>query len=559
MEMLIMALLSSFTFIQGVVDAPPRDFASLLQAKAVLEQMNVTTDEATLITLIATDATVKIGEMRLKQAINDLQSEDRQARKMAEMLLDAAGDAAIPHLEKAVKSTDPEVKVTAQNLLRGIQQKRMAEARNNTGYVKKLMAIRALQDMKSKNALPALAVIAKGGNPTLSDAAQTAVAIINGQEPKRTTGAATLKQVMTRLPMNVGFVAVLDMEKGSNPRTINAFVADIQKQLEAEKNPQAKQVAPMMAAMMPQIQKGMVQAIGMTGNIRIDSITVLTTADMATGPGNDDGAAAFIFKGLHDPAMMTNLLKQNRRIKEMKYKKDTVLYQHDVAFCSVDKNTFVIAVSEANDGSQIYAFLDAWHEQPNKILPMHKVAFDAVIAGKGRLAVGGAMSDAQKAISRPEIQRELQRMKNRPNRGPEHAVQVAMLDMVVAAIDAKSYVGHIDPKLSIVIEATCKDAADAKAMADKLTKMDKAMRDVINDGLAKMKNQGGADQMFSAMLKNMDFKKPFFESEANADKATGKCDFSRLMSMGILSVMSMGVQAQPVQMKQAPRARRPAQ
>jgi hypothetical protein len=544
---IIMFLMGNLGFLTGITDAPPMDFASLLQPKAVLEQMNVRTDEATLIKLIAAGDKVKVSQERLKQAVKALQSDDRRARKKAEMILQAAGDAAIPNLETAAKSADPEVKVTAQNLLRSLQQKRAAETKNDTGYVKKLMAIRALQGMKSKSSLPALQAIARGGNPTLSDAAQTAVAIINGEKPKRPTGAATLKQVMTRLPKDLGFVATLDVEKGSKTRTINQFMDEVKKA--AEKDPQMKQLAPQMIAFIPMVQKGMAQFIGLSGNVRIDSITFASTRDLATGPGNDAGAVAFIFKGLHDPAMMANALKQEARLKEMKYKKDTVLFERNVAFCSIDQNTFVMAMSDAKDGSQIYPILDAWHNLPNKELdPVHKKAFETVIAGKVRLAAGGMLSDAQKALARPELAKDLQRQKARGIRQPDDKLEIAALEMMVSVIDAKSFFAQADPKLKVTVEAACADAAAAKKLADQVNRVDKEWRNMMAQALEDMKGQqgGGMPAQFKQLFEKMDIKNPMFTANSEDDKATGTVNLLKVAPMWLGAMIPMRAMAQPL-------------
>ncbi len=86
--LLMMALL------QGLFTAPPQDFASLLKPLPVLEQLQVATNEASLLAVLApTEAAARTTPAQLEQALKDLSG--------------------------------------------------------NTGYLKQLMAIRALQDMKS--------------------------------------------------------------------------------------------------------------------------------------------------------------------------------------------------------------------------------------------------------------------------------------------------------------------------------------------------------------------------------------------------------------------------
>ncbi len=537
MSMLFLMLFAGSSIFRGLLDAPPRDFASLLHPKKVLEQLQVQTDEASLIALLAPEDKVKIGKDHMARATADLGSRDPTVRRRAREILEAAGENAIPHLEKARESEDVEVRETAKELLAKVEKQRQAAIQNNTDYLKKLMAIRALEQMKSKAALPALKQLADGGDPTLSDAAANAVRIINGQAVQRPKGADTIKAVMARLPANAGFVATVDLERASRTQTIDVLLEALEK--EAGKDPQMQAMVGQFGNVTMEIEKGLVKGLGQIGNVRIDSITMLASTDLGTA--RHAGYVAWIFKGLHDPAMVANAIKaENSRIKERQYKKQTVLFQSDIAFCSPDKNTLIIAVSEANDGSQIHPILDAWGGPEKKVDPTLKPAFDSVIAGRSRLAAAGSLSAAQKQLIKNELGANLagikQRMQNNPR--PEHAMEVAGFEMILEQLKVDRYFGYLDKDAQVIIESICPDADSARTVAAKVNALDRTLRDMIAQQMAKMKQRGG-NNPFANIMAKIDLKKPFFEAKAVDKKVTTQVKAMDLSPLGLLPLLMM--------------------
>ena len=123
--MIVMSLIGMLAMMLGAhgFDAPPRDLASLLSPTEALEQMEVGTDEASLIALL-------------------------EARD--------------------------EPKPTAPDL---------PGPPRDTDYVKQLLAIRALEATGSQKALAVLKEIAAEGDVTLADAAAEAAGAIGAKYP----------------------------------------------------------------------------------------------------------------------------------------------------------------------------------------------------------------------------------------------------------------------------------------------------------------------------------------------------------------------------------------
>ena len=139
-------------------------------------------------------------------------------------------------------------------------------------YLKKLMAIRLLEQNKSAKALPALETAAKDADPTLRDAALDAIAAINGKPSLRPNGAALLKELARSVPADAGFVVALDFERDSKSTTVRALLENALKEMQAKSavNPPANANAPAdtsamimqqfeqtIPAMIPQAEQGL--------------------------------------------------------------------------------------------------------------------------------------------------------------------------------------------------------------------------------------------------------------------------------------------------------------
>ena len=196
-----------------------------------------------------------------------------------------------------------------------------AEAAPADLYVKKLMAIRLLEQNKSAKGLPALEATAKGADATLRDAALEAIAAINGKPSPRPNGAALLKELARSVPADAGFVVALDFERDSKGSTVRALLENALQELEAKAAlappansntpPQApamvQQIKPFVTAMIPQVEQGLVQALAATGNLRMDAAMLILPPEMGTQP--NENHLRCVVKGLYDPARIAALLE----------------------------------------------------------------------------------------------------------------------------------------------------------------------------------------------------------------------------------------------------------
>ena len=156
-------------------------------------------------------------------------------------------------------------------------------------YVKKLMAIRLLEQNRSANALPALEAAAKGNDVTLRDAALEAIAAINGNPSPRPSGAALLKQLAQSVPADAGFVVALDFARDSSSLTARARLENALREFQAKiaaQYPNAQQpdspagmmrqgVEQFVGAIIPQAEQGIAQALAATGNVRVDAAMLI--------------------------------------------------------------------------------------------------------------------------------------------------------------------------------------------------------------------------------------------------------------------------------------------
>ena len=134
-----------------------------------------------------------------------------------------------------------------------------ADPAASDSYVKKLMAIRLLEQNKSAKGLPALEATAKDADLTLRDAALDAIAAINGKPSLRPNGAALLKELARSVPADAGFVVALDFERDSKSPTVRALLENALKEMQAKSaaNPPADANAPAdtSAMMMQQFEQ----------------------------------------------------------------------------------------------------------------------------------------------------------------------------------------------------------------------------------------------------------------------------------------------------------------
>jgi hypothetical protein len=313
--------------------------------------------------------------------------------------------------------------------------------------------------------------------------------------------------------------------------------------------------------MKAQATPAILNVLAMVGNIRIDAITMVVSDDIGTD--RDAGYVTWIFQGLYDPARVVPTLKRtSNRMKQQKHGDLTVFYERDSAWCAVDEHTFILAVSDANDGSQIKPVLEAWTAKAKADAATAQAfapAFDAVVSGKTRLAAAGALSPAQRALVRPELERELARIKQRAAGNPMAGMQQDLMAWVLEVIKVENYTAHLDADLSLQIQATCADAAAAKVLMQKAKKADNSARQAMKQAFAKMKAQGANNPQaaqLNTLMKSMDLDQPLLEMKLQGNrlqaslKGTAATSIFGGMPMMLMMATRAAMQQQHIEMQQ---------
>src|SRR5213075_163124 len=124
----------------------------------------------------------------------------------------ATGPAAIPALEKASDDPDIEVANRTKNLIQQIRTNTKAAS------VRKLVAIRALGEKKSREALPALQPLLNSKEPFVADYAARAIAQIEGKPlPSRRLTPENLKTDLSLLPATCSIVGQVTISSDKTP------------------------------------------------------------------------------------------------------------------------------------------------------------------------------------------------------------------------------------------------------------------------------------------------------------------------------------------------------
>jgi hypothetical protein len=466
--------------LNGLLSHPPRDFASLLDPAAVLQAMNVQTTDEALVAVLA-----------------------------------APADAAAPDL-----------------------------------YVKKLMAIRLLEQNKSVKGLPALEATSKGADVTLRDAALEAIAAINDKPSPRPNGAALLKELARSVPADAGFVVALDFERDSRGSTVRAFLENALKEFEAKTapNPPAnpgappdtaaamlQQVKPIVTAMIPQAEQGLVRALTATGNLRVDAAMLILPPKMGTQ--QNESYLCCVAKGLYDPARIAALLEGAGDYEKRDIAGHTV-YVHKVgkdAICLLDANTFLIAIMNQSDKAGVMENLLGALTAAEKAPPQKALAeaFDMVTERQARLAVAGTFSPAQKTNFAATLMANLK--PTNLQLGPAEEIAFSGSQMLLNIVQAQAYAASLDTQGKLAVHIVCPDAAAATALNDSADKLQKTLFDIV------VKEAGSVPPPFSAILGDVAKEGSLWKTEVAGSTVTMNVDNLLAPIMG----MMLSFQAHP--------------
>ena len=164
--------------------------------------------------------------------------------------------------------------------------------------VSKLLAARALGDLKSKAALPSLKKMAESKRRFEADYANAAIAKIEGREYARTPVA---KDVMLAdlnfLPATVGAVVQARLNPGA-PAPVGKLVAELEKGAPAKLDALAD---------LANFHVAMASVAEMVGNVRLDGVTIGATSDI---DDDGNGAVAVLVRGSYDSRGVEALLAE---------------------------------------------------------------------------------------------------------------------------------------------------------------------------------------------------------------------------------------------------------
>jgi hypothetical protein len=502
------------------MQGPPRDLASLVEPKAALEQLAVATDEDTLIELLTKEGATMAG---------------------AAEALDQIGGAA---------------------------------QRGDVDYVKKLLAVRLLEKMKSQKAMPALKKLAAGEDITLSDAAKTAVALVEGKPDRRPSGQAALKAICDKLPAEIEFLALLDCERGAKAQTVAEIMTAFMKSLD---NPEAAPLKQMLGGtqpqamldqMLPQARMGIIRTLARTGNIRVDGVAMAM-------PGNiheedqDTFYVAWVIKGLWDPQRLGSICEGSRGFDENRPVAGHSLYvdNRDGGICVLDEHTIVLAAFPGQ-GLGVETLIHALAAENKSELPdVPAQALEIIKKDDRRIAVATSqlLSPELLAEGRRVMADHIQRIENRPDLAgrPERQLEVAGMRTVLAALDMEQAVGHVTVKGEVVLRGTSKDEAAAAALDMALKAVDEKFRAMLQTEMA------GAPEPIRKLLEAT-MNKALWTTEADGRTVALRSNF--FLPAGILpAIMGMRfathraaaappapIEARP-RLEKAPRREKPTQ
>ena len=218
-------------------------------------------------------------------------------REAATRKIRALGPAAVEQLRLAAKSTDAEIATRAQALLKVLDRS------GKKTLASRLMAIRTLGELKNPAALPLLRKQLSSDEAFLAEYAARAVALIEGKPYSRPRlSTRQLDEDLALLPAECGMVGQLSLRLDTPYRLDDAL-----------KQPGFQLFAPGILGggqnaeeRQKRLQAQLLTLIGMTGNLRVDSVTM----GLSEKIGPKDGFVVFVFRGRYNREALAETFKK---------------------------------------------------------------------------------------------------------------------------------------------------------------------------------------------------------------------------------------------------------
>lgn len=261
-----------------------QDFLDVVPTAEYWQAKNVEISDKTLLAELAPPAPV--GD--ISKLIDALADEAAANREAAAKAIRDQGPGAIPQLQKAIDSGNPEISARAKRLIQELQNSGAAK------QVRLLMAIRTAGERKMQPLLPRLRELQQSKAMFVADYASAAVAAIEGKTSTR------FHQNCGEDPwlLPLGTRGILHMQMTGSAKAITSD--EIQKMMAAMSpgNPNAGPDA------MKQLMQQIIGIVEQTGNIRLDAITVGISGDV----GPRSGHVVVLGHGQFDSAALAELI-----------------------------------------------------------------------------------------------------------------------------------------------------------------------------------------------------------------------------------------------------------
>jgi hypothetical protein len=237
---------------------------------------------------------------QVKALVGDLTGDDKAKGAAAATKLSSVGITLLPQLEKAAAAAqgNPEKAAAIQRLIGRVL------ASGQGGAVRRLMAIRAIGELKARPALGVLKGLLKPKTLFEADYAAAAIAAIEGKAYKRPgPSAKVLAADVLRLPAGCGIAGQFRMTPGA-PVDVAKLV---------------KGLGPLPGGMksgdlISPSTRMLLSAAEVVGNIRFDSVTLGVAGDA----GSRTGFGVFIVRGKYNAKAISALIGAQRRAKSQR-------------------------------------------------------------------------------------------------------------------------------------------------------------------------------------------------------------------------------------------------
>ena len=263
--------------------------------------------------------------------IKQLGDADWQVRDAAHKKILAMGPGVLDQLEKAAKSDDPETSIRAKALMQGLRERVKGAA------VRRLMAIRALGELKNKDALPVLKPLLDSKELFVAEYASRAIAQIEGKPfiRPRPPDARRLKD-LELLPADSVIVFQLTLPNDAQMSFAKAFESGGKLLKGADVEALTKQVTRVVTR----------QAMRF-GNIRLDAAAV----GVATNEDGDDPTAAIVLLGKYDHERMGEVMKE-LQLKPAKIGRQAAFKLDEQVMLAFPSNDRMVVILEDEDSDK---------------------------------------------------------------------------------------------------------------------------------------------------------------------------------------------------------------